>query len=435
MNNDEPIYTQFRHDANGAIACLMREKHGEAIAALYHPDVGDIDLLWGGEGTGESDGYGVAKLAKFHHEVLGNLQEIILEMKVIQPSGSNRIRLSSESYYAVVRLEWNGIKRNWLLTAFRKEVSGSDTRTDTIATNSKGDTSRLETADGFTLDAINQNVNLPQGVRAMETQVITYNLKDRGRQFRGQERHFNIGQIVNAINSPACQERVKNRDMHGYYGHLTRVKCGMIPNEGMMDGLIPKVVPAFVTTYLKANPDGSIEHKAEFASTDTGLAASKLFQSRMGGFSSAIDERKPEFFGFDYVLEPNFTTNRGYSLDDVNGMTLDAIELAIQDEQMRGMIALLDSVNGERERANEVIERMQAENEQLISMLASKGIEASHVLDAVSVMPISVSTETTRRMQRDSELFRSSVLPQFVEPENPSKADPLYDRLLSHFTR
>lgn len=269
----------------------------------------------------------------------------------------------------------------------------------------------------------------------METQVITYNLKDRGRQFRGQERHFNIGQIVNAINSPACQERVKNRDMHGYYGHLTRVKCGMIPNEGMMDGLIPKVVPAFVTTYLKANTDGSIEHKAEFASTDTGLAASKLFQSRMGGFSSAIDERKPEFFGFDYVLEPNFTTNRGYSLDDVNGMTMDNIEVAIQDEQMRGMIALMDSINAERNCSNEVIERLQAENEQLISMLASKGIEASNVLDAVSVMPISVSTETTRRMQRDSELFRNSVLPQFVQPENPAKADPLYDRLLSSFTR
>ena len=64
----------------------------------------------------------------------------------------------------------------------------------------------------------------------METKIITYNLKDRGRQYRGKERNFNIRAIVDAINSPECQERVKNRDMHGFYGHLTRVKCGMIPN-------------------------------------------------------------------------------------------------------------------------------------------------------------------------------------------------------------
>lgn len=269
----------------------------------------------------------------------------------------------------------------------------------------------------------------------METKIITYNLKDRGRQYRGKERNFNIRAIVDAINSPECQERVKNRDMHGFYGHLTRVKCGMIPNEGLMDGLIPKVVPAFVTTYLKANPDGTIEHKADFANTDTGLAASKLFQSRMGGFSSAIDERKPEFFGFDYVLEPNFTTNRGYSLDDVSGMTLDDVEAAIQDEQMRGMIALLDSVSSERERANEVIERLSAENEHLLSMLAAKGIGAT-ALDSASVLPVAVSLDAVERIKRDSSLFRTASLPSFIEPQEaqPEK-QPLYDRLLGKFTR
>lgn len=202
-----------------------------------------------------------------------------------------------------------------------------------------------------------------------------------------------------------------------------------------MDGLIPKVVPAFVTTYLKANPDGTIEHKADFANTDTGLAASKLFQSRMGGFSSAIDERKPEFFGFDYVLEPNFTTNRGYSLDDVSSMTLDDVEAAIQDEQMRGMIALLDSVSSERERANEVIERLSAENEHLLSMLAAKGIGAT-ALDSAAVLPVAVSLDAVERIKRDSSLFRSASLPSFIEPQEaqPEK-QPLYDRLLGKFTR
>lgn len=206
-----------------------------------------------------------------------------------------------------------------------------------------------------------------------------------------------------------------------------------------MDGLIPKVVPAFVTTYLKANPDGTIEHKADFANTDTGLAASKLFQSRMGGFSSAIDERKPEFFGFDYVLEPNFTTNRGYSLDDVSGMTLDDIEAAIYDEQLRGVLRLLDSANAERDTASEVIEHLRAENEQLLSMLAAKGIDAGAALDAVAVAPIAVSIDPVERMRRDAAAFRGAAsLPQFVEPQSnadPAEHVPLYGRLLGQFLR
>ncbi len=40
----------------------------------------DIDLVWGMEGTSKSDGYGLAKLVKYHPEVLVNLQEILSEM-------------------------------------------------------------------------------------------------------------------------------------------------------------------------------------------------------------------------------------------------------------------------------------------------------------------------------------------------------------------
>lgn len=75
-----PIYTQFKGRAKEAIAFLLEKKDGEAIAALHHKDIGDIDLVWGKEGTGKSDGYGFAKLAKYHPEVLDNLQELLDEM-------------------------------------------------------------------------------------------------------------------------------------------------------------------------------------------------------------------------------------------------------------------------------------------------------------------------------------------------------------------
>jgi len=271
-----------------------------------------------------------------------------------------------------------------------------------------------------------------------QTKVITYNLKERGRQYRGKDRNFNIRAICDAINSPACQERVANRDMLGYYGHWPRIKFGMNPAEGGLSaGRASLVEPALVTTLLRAHPDGKVEHQAEFLNNEPGLVAAKLHAGRVGGFSSAIDQTRPEFFGFDYVLEPNYSTNRGYTLDDVGGMTLDDIEVAIYDEQLRGVMRLLDSANSASLLADQVIEHLRAENEQLLSMLASKGRSGS-VLDALPIAPIAVSIDPMNRMRRDADAFRSAeTLPQFVEPQEAADPvnQPLYGRLFSQFLR
>lgn len=112
---------------------LMSKKEGEAIGALRHKDIGDIDLVWGKEGTGQSDGYGLAKLVKYHPEVLNNLQEILDDMHVVKCT-ANRIQLESDTHQATVRLTWNEQKKNWLLTAFEKKSSALDNTTDTAKT-------------------------------------------------------------------------------------------------------------------------------------------------------------------------------------------------------------------------------------------------------------------------------------------------------------
>lgn len=275
----------------------------------------------------------------------------------------------------------------------------------------------------------------------METNIIRYNLKDRGRRYRGKERNFNIAQIAAAINSPETQERVKNRDMHGFYGHWPRVKFGMIPNEGVMDGqdTAPRVIPAFITTYLQAFPDGTVEHRAEFIDTEPGQVAAKLHASKVGGFSSAIDEMNPRFFGFDYVLEPNFSTNRGYSLDSAAGMTLDDVEQAVRDEQLHAMSILLDSVNAERKAVSDVIERLQAENEELLSMLSSVKPDAAATLDstAAGIRPLAVSKGPAERLRREASRFMGAHLLNFVEPEpaGDSKVRQEADRLTRRIIR
>ncbi len=278
----------------------------------------------------------------------------------------------------------------------------------------------------------------------METPVIRYNLRERGRKHVGQPRNFNIKAICDAINGPACQERVATRGLVGYYGHMPRIRFGMNPVEGVLDnGKYVPIEPAFVTTYLKADYDGNVEHRAEFLDTAAGRLAAKLFDSKMGGFSSAIDTNRPEFHGLDYVLEPNFIQNsyRGVVLDDamsgnIGELTYDDVYAAEKDEQARAMVVLLDSINAERETTGAVIERLQSENEQLLSMLAKKGIEPSAVLDAASVLPVAVSISAADRINRDAKLFRTAALPSFIDPQE-AKADkqPLYDRLLGKFTR
>jgi site-specific DNA-cytosine methylase len=138
------IYNQFRGKAKAAIEFLKKVRGGEAVGALHHKDIGDIDLVWGKEGTGHSDGYGLSKLVKYHPEVLDNLQEILNDMRVVLRS-KNRVNLESETHKAGVRLTWDGERKSWLLTAFKKETSASDKRTDTAATSLGGDTALSQT--------------------------------------------------------------------------------------------------------------------------------------------------------------------------------------------------------------------------------------------------------------------------------------------------
>ena len=138
------IYNQFRGNAKAAIEFLKKVRGGEAVGALHHKDIGDIDLVWGKEGTGHSDGYGLSKLVKYHPDVLDNLQEILNDMRVVS-SSKNRVNLESETHKAGVRLTWDGERKSWLLTAFKKGTSASDKRTDTAATSLEGDTALSQT--------------------------------------------------------------------------------------------------------------------------------------------------------------------------------------------------------------------------------------------------------------------------------------------------
>lgn len=204
--------------------------------------------------------------------------------------------------------------------------------------------------------------------------LIKYNLKDRGRQFTGADRNFDVSAIVKAINSPACQERIKKRDMLGFLGHWIRIRFGLEPVEGgVHNGKIKTIEPAIITTGLKAYPNGDIEHQTEFLDNPSGHIAYRMYKNKIGGFSSVIDEIKNVFWGFDWVNEPNYSTNRGYALtmDSVsNGsITYDDIIAGELYERTQYMNALLEASELREGIALDSANRLVAENEQLMDLM------------------------------------------------------------------
>lgn len=106
-----------------AVDTLKAAQHGEVRGALFHPDVGPIDLVWGHPGTGASDGHGLSKLLQFHPDVVDDLPDLLSGMAVTQ-RGPNRVRMASPDGKATVRLDWDGAAKTWLLTAYKTADKG-----------------------------------------------------------------------------------------------------------------------------------------------------------------------------------------------------------------------------------------------------------------------------------------------------------------------
>ena len=118
----EQEYHQFYHDCQAAIDFLIKIKGGVAVAALHHPILGDIDLVWGNSGDKRSKGYGLAKIVEHHPEVLEGMQEIFNRMTLVKYRGVKGFDIldGKRHYAATIRINYNNTNRKWLMTMFKK---------------------------------------------------------------------------------------------------------------------------------------------------------------------------------------------------------------------------------------------------------------------------------------------------------------------------
>ena len=293
------VYDQFKGNAQGAIQQLMKMQDGEALGALHHDEIGDIDLVWGKAGTKKSDGYGLAKLVKFHPEVLDNLQGILDGMHITMRS-ENRVQLESDEYQAAVRLTWNGKEKLWLLTAFKKketpEPTNSRTDVDSNLDGKSDDTATRQSSD-VSADKVTESSPSPQEngpKNSTKSAVENKGLKpvrfEAGRRLTKEEKKEVLNTLRDAFKENGVPYHIEESD----FGKERRVY------EPTSEDWVKSDITGRPLRYYITLPDGRVAHPTELFPNISGREvtghvnrmallekeASELISKQLNGFPS-----------------------------------------------------------------------------------------------------------------------------------------------------
>lgn len=376
------IYNQFRGNAKAAIEFLKKVRGGEAVGALHHKDIGDIDLVWGKEGTGHSDGYGLSKLVKYHPEVLDNLQEILNDMRVVS-SSKNRVNLESETHKAGVRLTWDGERKSWLLTAFKKETPASDKRTDTAATSLEGDTALSQTEGSAAKIDNSSETTKKNGEK--------FSLKDEKTMFG--MHNISVDKLRKAIKqggfaAPSMGVVDSKNGIYSDYGEITLIPKAekLAKRTGKNAGTF--TADAWTPTYPQVerimNKQGekafNTDMNVKLGDVDNGIY-SNVRESWKGYFSSG-DVRDGLYWHylFDKGMNPETIYQTGKYDNDITNEVMrisdNGNKTDYTDEEVAELIRLMNNATG---KDNDV----DAQREKLKARIASAEKQGNHLLVAL----------------------------------------------------
>ena len=409
-----PIYDQFRGNAKDAIALLLQRKDGEAVGALSHPEVGEIDLVWGREGTSKSDGYGLSKLAKYHPEVLENLQEILNDMKVASRT-ENRVQLESDTHKASVRLTWNEQKKNWLLTAFeKKEASasiGKKTDTDDNPKDLRGDTALSQNTDALsdnkdtTSEPNNQEVaqkNVTETAHIVQQPQIPL-LKNGEPDYNAMDAQMFAEQYVARFGEDMT-ERVARNNIKASNKAISTIE------KQIEDVTDPNKMPAL---YSKLQEAQATKDKYSAVLEELGLSADESEDN-----AARIQRKKQENTPwFNKLFPDGFPNVESVILWDIaNGnrirWTNKEVNGAVVSKGLGSHLGLADS-NSERTRRVALIGKdaptPEEYAEQLPERLNAMGIrfEESELLD--KVLDVYASVDTVRKAKEELEKISANI--------------------------
>lgn len=192
-----------------------------------------------------------------------------------------------------------------------------------------------------------------------------FSLLDTQRKYTGIHRKYVIENAQNICYSPETRERISKREAFGYYGHGRRVLCEKFDIEEvdvitLPDGSQAMVsnIPSNITVSFEVDKNGTVKHKQEILDTETGRIVASLNKSKVGGFSWACpgeDGGRTKitlltgFAGFDYVLAPGFSANRGYVLESASkDLVLESVAAIVGNDKRAEQLVAAWRYEGDR---------------------------------------------------------------------------------------
>lgn len=133
-----PVFTEYRNDPEGAIRRLLVERTGDARAVWSRPEIGPIDLIWGG------DRFGLKKIAKKHPEALEKIPHLLKHGRLIWGEGGGKVFLVDDGnpvHITVISLSYLGVAKAWILTSY------DDTKGRASGILASVDTKKLDSAE------------------------------------------------------------------------------------------------------------------------------------------------------------------------------------------------------------------------------------------------------------------------------------------------
>ena len=109
-----PVFAGFGDNPEGAIAKLLTEKSGEISDAVTRTDLGSISLIYG------NDKFGLRHIEAKHPDMIADLPRLLRDGQLVGKIKDRAyLQLPGDApASAVIRLDWDGKDRTWLVTAF-----------------------------------------------------------------------------------------------------------------------------------------------------------------------------------------------------------------------------------------------------------------------------------------------------------------------------
>ena len=129
-------FTQFQNKPLEAINYLLDKKSGYAEKTVYRDGLGWIDIVYGktGQGAKDMDGYGLAHILKRHPDIdFEQMAELLKNGRIIDGHSGNKLIISENSKNKIiVMLNWKGTLRQWVVSAYGRELENKKGSESTI---------------------------------------------------------------------------------------------------------------------------------------------------------------------------------------------------------------------------------------------------------------------------------------------------------------